>query len=78
MTAKYSCSCGATFRTYSAEARHRHNFPLLCRKPKPKPQTYGVKCTDCGWHGRRMVPQGSAAWAERDCPRCGGKCVNRG
>lgn len=41
-----SCQCGATFRSYQAEARHRHNFPLLCRKkrarapvkPAPRPR----------------------------------------
>lgn len=34
----YGCQCGMTFRTAIAEARHRHNFPLLCRQPKaPKP-----------------------------------------
>lgn len=26
------CRCGETFRTYAQEARHRHNFPSLCRK----------------------------------------------
>lgn len=30
-----SCSCGARFRNTSPEGRHRHNFPLLCLKPKP-------------------------------------------
>jgi hypothetical protein len=29
---KLACSCGKTFRSYTAEARHRHNFPLLCRR----------------------------------------------
>ena len=28
------CSCGMSFRSISAEAVHRHNFPVLCRKPK--------------------------------------------
>lgn len=34
---KMTCICG--WHTYSAqsEARHRHNFPKLCRKPKEKP-----------------------------------------
>lgn len=27
------CQCGKSFRTSSAEAMHRHNFPLLCKKP---------------------------------------------
>jgi hypothetical protein len=32
-----SCSCGATFRVGSTrESVHRHNFPLLCKKPKAK------------------------------------------
>lgn len=39
------CICGARFRSALAEARHRHNFPALCRKPKqPKRSlslTYG-------------------------------------
>lgn len=30
------CSCGARFTNYASEAMHRHNFPLLCRKKKPK------------------------------------------
>ncbi len=28
------CSCGASFRSYAAEAFHRHNFPALCRVKK--------------------------------------------
>jgi len=24
--------CGMTFRSMSAEAKHRHNFPAYCRK----------------------------------------------
>jgi hypothetical protein len=32
----FSCQCGHVARSASAEAYHRHNFPLLCRKPKPK------------------------------------------
>lgn len=31
----FACSCGKTFRSYAAEARHRHNFPLLCRPARP-------------------------------------------
>lgn len=27
------CSCGHVSSNMSEEARHRHNFPLLCRKP---------------------------------------------
>ena len=27
-------ACGATFRTAIAEARHRHNFPTLCKRNK--------------------------------------------
>lgn len=30
-----SCQCGKRFRSYGAEAYHRHNFPLLCRRAKP-------------------------------------------
>lgn len=29
-----SCRCGKKFRSYGAEAFHRHNFPALCRRPK--------------------------------------------
>jgi len=30
-----SCLCGQTFKVGSiAEARHRHNFPLLCKNRK--------------------------------------------
>ena len=25
-------ACGKTFRSMSAEAKHRHNFPALCNK----------------------------------------------
>ncbi len=32
----YTCICGKTFRSYAAEAFHRHNFPVLCRQQKPK------------------------------------------
>lgn len=39
------CSCGARFRDYAAEAKHRHNFPVFCRarreaktKPRPRPE----------------------------------------
>jgi hypothetical protein len=35
-----ACQCGMRFRSMSAEAVHRHNFPALCRQPKapqPKP-----------------------------------------
>jgi hypothetical protein len=30
-----SCSCGARFKSIISEAKHRHNFPLLCKKAKP-------------------------------------------
>lgn len=29
-----SCSCGKTFRSVAAEARHRHNFPRWCKPAK--------------------------------------------
>ena len=29
-------NCGKTIRSMTAEARHRHNFPLLCRKVMTK------------------------------------------
>lgn len=31
------CSCGHVSRTIAEEAKHRHNFPALCRKPKVLP-----------------------------------------
>ena len=32
---RLSCDeCGATFRSISAEAEHRFNFPLLCREQR--------------------------------------------
>lgn len=27
-------ACGQTFRSMIAEARHRHNFPALCKRNK--------------------------------------------
>lgn len=32
----WGCQCGHVARSAVAEARHRHNFPMLCRKPKVK------------------------------------------
>lgn len=32
---RLSChACGATFRSAVAEARHRHNFPTMCKRSK--------------------------------------------
>lgn len=31
---RYECVCGMKFRSYATEAKHRHNFPALCRKGK--------------------------------------------
>lgn len=33
--------CGARFRSYAAEARHRHNAPFLCR-PRTRAQREAV------------------------------------
>lgn len=33
---RYGCICGMKFRSYAADAFHRHNFPALCRSAKPK------------------------------------------
>ena len=30
----WGCSCGHVARSAAAEARHRHNFPALCKRPK--------------------------------------------
>lgn len=32
----YQCQCGKKFRSYYAEAVHRHNFPILCKPKKVK------------------------------------------
>lgn len=32
----WGCICGHVSRSAIEEARHRHNFPALCRKPKVK------------------------------------------
>lgn len=32
----WGCQCGHVARSAAEEARHRHNFPALCRKPKQK------------------------------------------
>lgn len=29
-----ACSCGRRFRNMGQEARHRHAFPALCKRPK--------------------------------------------
>lgn len=34
--------CGMRFRSMNAEARHRHNFPLLCRQPRKRPRKAGI------------------------------------
>lgn len=32
---KMSChACGTTFRSAISEARHRHNFPVMCKRNK--------------------------------------------
>lgn len=32
---EYQCHvCGMKFRTYAAEAKHRHNWPALCKRNK--------------------------------------------
>ena len=59
------CSCGHVSRSMSEEARHRHNFPMLC-KPRPV-QCYGTnkdgtRCKRkvltraggaCSWHSHQ-------------------------
>lgn len=41
-TDRMQCSCGMTFRSMSAEAKHRHNFPLLCKgKEKERARVVG-------------------------------------
>jgi hypothetical protein len=32
-------ACGQSFASMTEEARHRHNFPLLCREAAPKRAT---------------------------------------
>jgi len=41
-----SCQCGMRFRTAIAEARHRHNFPVLCRGKRKKPIGYRCQFPD--------------------------------
>lgn len=41
-----SCSCGARFRSVSAEAVHRHNFPALCRRPRARRKAVDFGPTD--------------------------------
>lgn len=60
-----SCSCGHVSRSFAAEARHRHNFPVYCKRPKPpgykpKPPQPGDRYTkECGCgkllHTRKRV-----------------------
>lgn len=26
------CTCGARFKSYTSQAFHRHNFPMLCKR----------------------------------------------
>ena len=33
---QWGCSCGHVARSALDEARHRHNFPRLCKQPKVK------------------------------------------
>ena len=52
-----SCTCGATFRVgTTAEARHRHNFPLLCKsKPFSEWKAKGYKRNR--WANFRRMPK---------------------
>lgn len=46
-----ACSCGHVSRNMGEEARHRHNFPHLCKRPK------AVKTIPCYAHcGMRFDP----------------------
>lgn len=69
---QWGCRCGHVARSAIAEARHRHNFPALCRRARvrrprgekaPVPSRYdpGTKSCYCG----RTVYS-----AQRVCPRC--------
>lgn len=49
-----SChACGAKFRSMSAEAKHRHNFPAMCRRNRQFERFM------------RKIER-EAAWAKRD------------
>lgn len=51
-----SCQCGKRFWSMSAEAFHRHNFPVLCRrKPEPKPKKVKPNEAEGAQAGRRRV-----------------------
>lgn len=45
-----ACSCGKRFRSYAAEAFHRHNFPTFCRKPKVR-----IKAHKCAKSASNMT-----------------------
>lgn len=38
-----ACSCGQRFRSYAAEAQHRHNFPAMCRQPRRRSKPAAVR-----------------------------------
>ncbi len=50
----WSCRCGKRFRSYSAEAFHRHNFPALCR-PKRVRKGGGTRTGRLGPHSGHIV-----------------------
>lgn len=49
---KMTCICGWSTHSITAEAKHRHNFPALCRKPKSPCigvcRMEGETCVGCG------------------------------
>jgi hypothetical protein len=49
------CQCGKRFRSMSAEAYHHHNFPVLCRRPKP-PRRPPVRRKAHAAYGSRNYP----------------------
>lgn len=42
-----SCICGKSFRSFSAETKHRHNFPIFCNKDKLRRETVAATVV-CG------------------------------
>lgn len=65
-----SCSgCGMRFRSLSEEARHRHNFPVLCRAPQT---TYRFRETTTG---RRVSVYSRSG--ERDARRRAANALSR-
>ena len=56
----YGCSCGFRTLSYAKDARHRHNFPLLCRRVKRSKDNGG----DAGTNERAAAGAGGVGQVE--------------